>query len=373
MTTYYIDPALGSDSNAGTSAGAGNAWQTAAAAISLPVAAGDLINWKASATTTLTTTQSFTVAGTKGAPITWRGYTTTPGDGGRAAVTSATTTVNLFSVAADFQIFDSFAFSHTGATRGAGLIAAVANRNGISLLNSTINGCRNGVDGSNLVLFFFADLTVSNCEIKSCTVNGIANGGHTFLSGNFIHDNTGDGFNANNAAVANSGSIFALDRNVIYHNANNIKDTLTSGKRFYLLRNNTIHSATTDGVNIAVTSAQGLLLDLENNIIYGNTGNGVATAVAPFALVNRNNAYGANGTDRVTIGAGSGDVTLSGDPCTSAGASGNFALTTTAGGGGACRAAGFPGALIVGGTGFLDIGALQRADPVATGTIWMEG
>lgn len=44
----------------------------------------------------------------------------------------------------------------------------------------------------------------------------------------------------------------------------------------------------------------------------------------------------------------------------------NFSLNTTAGGGAAARAAGYPGVLASGGTGFLDIGVLQHADPAGT-------
>ncbi len=65
--------------------------------------------------------------------------------------------------------------------------------------------------------------------------------------------------------------------------------------------------------------------------------------------------------------AGTHDVTLTSDPFVN-GASQNFALTNTAGGGAAARAAGFPGTFLVGGTGFKDIGTMQHADPVVTPT-----
>lgn len=61
--------------------------------------------------------------------------------------------------------------------------------------------------------------------------------------------------------------------------------------------------------------------------------------------------------------AGAHDVVLTGDP-TVAGASNNFALNNTAGAGAACRAAGFPGVMAVGGTGYIDGGPLQHADPL---------
>lgn len=58
---------------------------------------------------------------------------------------------------------------------------------------------------------------------------------------------------------------------------------------------------------------------------------------------------------------GTGDVVLTVDPFVN-GATNNFALNSTAGGGAAVKAVGFPGALPNGGgTGFLDMGALQSA------------
>ena len=100
---------------------------------------------------------------------------------------------------------------------------------------------------------------------------------------------------------------------------------------------------------------------VSNCIFYDNNQYGIECD-GPGNLVLRNNAYGANGV-AATKNAPSavGTATLTGDPFTNA-ASGDFSLNDTAGAGAACRAAGFPGALIHGGTGFLDIGALQHED-----------
>ena len=66
--------------------------------------------------------------------------------------------------------------------------------------------------------------------------------------------------------------------------------------------------------------------------------------------------------------AGAHDVTLSADPFTN-GASQNFALNNTAGGGAAAKGVGFPGVLKVGGTGSLDLGGLQHVPSGGSGTI----
>ncbi len=60
-----------------------------------------------------------------------------------------------------------------------------------------------------------------------------------------------------------------------------------------------------------------------------------------------------------TIGA---KVTMTAD-CFTNRSSLDLSLNTTVGGGAACRGAGYPGALTVGGTGAADIGPLQHADP----------
>lgn len=58
-------------------------------------------------------------------------------------------------------------------------------------------------------------------------------------------------------------------------------------------------------------------------------------------------------------GAGVGDVTLTADPFTN-GAGDNFTLNSTSGGGAAVKGQGFPG-VVFGGTGHMDMGALQSA------------
>lgn len=76
MTEYYVDGAVGNDANAGTAEGAGNAWASMSHAATV-VAAGDIVNVKASVTYTEQVT--ITTVGTSTSFIVWRGYTTTPG------------------------------------------------------------------------------------------------------------------------------------------------------------------------------------------------------------------------------------------------------------------------------------------------------
>lgn len=82
-----------------------------------------------------------------------------------------------------------------------------------------------------------------------------------------------------------------------------------------------------------------------------------ATAVTSGGITNNHNAY----ATQSGYPASTSDVVLTGDP-TVAGASNNFALNSTVGAGAALRAAGFPGAYAVGGTGYQDIGPIQHQD-----------
>ena len=110
MTTYYVDGAVGSDANLGTSEGAGNAWLTIDHAMNT-VVAGDLVYVKASATYV----EQFTIdtVGTSASPIMFEGYTTTPGDGGMVTVDgSGSTNVGLrAAVTAAYYIFMNFTVS----------------------------------------------------------------------------------------------------------------------------------------------------------------------------------------------------------------------------------------------------------------------
>jgi hypothetical protein len=78
-----------------------------------------------------------------------------------------------------------------------------------------------------------------------------------------------------------------------------------------------------------------------------------------------NNAFFGNTSGaRNNITARPGDVTLSGNPFKNS-AGNDFALNALAGA--ALKAAGIPGVLAVGGTGYLDIGALQHQESSSGG------
>ena len=109
---------------------------------------------------------------------------------------------------------------------------------------------------------------------------------------------------------------------------------------------------------------------LINCVATGNSGkqfNLATTTETSHRLLNCAAKADGTGTDNFNIVSKIGFIILTADPFTNA-ASGDFSLNTTSGGGAACRAAGIPG-VFPGGTttGYLDIGAVQHADPAASG------
>lgn len=114
-----------------------------------------------------------------------------------------------------------------------------------------------------------------------------------------------------------------------------------------------------------LTGGHGLV---SNCIAEGNSGAGYTISSNAITTVNNagyNNTGGNVVTTSQTHCAQVGFVTLTASPFTNA-ASSDFSLNTTAGGGAACRAAGYPGTFPAGlTTGSLDIGAAQHRDPAS--------
>lgn len=88
-TNYYVDGAVGNDSNAGTSEGSGNALLTIAAGVAKLTAAGDHLYIKASVTYPSGNSAVYPLAGLAASPIITEGYTSTPGDGGMVTIDCA--------------------------------------------------------------------------------------------------------------------------------------------------------------------------------------------------------------------------------------------------------------------------------------------
>ena len=118
-----------------------------------------------------------------------------------------------------------------------------------------------------------------------------------------------------------------------------------------------------------MTTSYGAALSggVKNNILDSNAGWGInfTTAPATVASLVDYNAFRSNSLGTITLTkSGPHDVTLTANPFVAVG-SNDFSLNNTAGGGAACRFAGFPGPFAGGNsTGYLDIGAVQARWPM---------
>jgi hypothetical protein len=357
-----LDRACGSAASitAGTYA-VGGALLTWSILSNASLTAGNIIYIK-SGTYTITSTISLGASGndTNG-PISVIGYDVSRGDndGTRPILTSATTTVNLIALNGKFTwSFTNFKLTHTGATRGAGFIASTANASIMTFTNFIIDGCLNGFQCASLVSGFgMFQACIQNFQIQNCTNDGIelsnnGQGAASIVRDGTIFNCTTSGFDS---GASNTTSVI-LERVLISSNGKGVNlRSIVNG--MYSFLHCDIYKNTGDGIAAAGVAGNGNGYMFENNIIYGNGGFGINfTNTSPNVFIDRTNAFGSNtsgNANNYTLN--STDLTGIADPLTS---TTNPTLSSTS----VCKAAGFPGVFLSGGTGFPDIGILQHKD-----------
>jgi hypothetical protein len=376
-TTIVLDRATGSGT--GQTINIGGALDLCATAE--PLLTAGMTLWIKAGTQTITSNLALANSGdSTNGPISWRGYDQVRGDhtGNRPLITASTNSVDLIrgstSQETNCRIFDNINWSSTAGTPGNGICTGTGafGMRFLVVSNCKISGVKNGFIGDNATYNSFLGLYLANVEITSCTVDGIRNTSAPMtFDGCYVHGNAGYGLNLlSNPGTPGSSGIAGISFNssVFYSNSlggANLSEAgvlSTSGCQI-VLDHSVFVSNGGDGVKSGVANANLVLFSSENCIVYGNSGYGVnITNAAALVVVNRNNAYGNNTSGaRNNLAAGTNDVTLTADPFT-ARTGNDFTLNTTAGGGAACRGAGFPGAisgLVT--AGGADIGALQSA------------
>lgn len=166
MATYYVDITTGDDADTGLTEAL--AWKTFAKTQSAPIAAGDKVYVKGSAT--YTTRLVISVVGTTTAPIVFEGYTTTPGDEGMVTVTDTTNNTGLTPAAgSNYYVIKNFRFT------------------GMS-----------GVGAGNLTS---DSLTYKKCRFDTNGGNGVNGDLDCRFEGCYAHNNSGDGFNVGGPGV----------------------------------------------------------------------------------------------------------------------------------------------------------------------------
>lgn len=362
--TIYVDNVNGNNGNTGLSEA--QAFADIPTAIAAITGGGNTIYVQnAGSDYVLTATIAITAA-LKGDTTNGRnkivGYTTTPGArDGRPKITSATNSVNLFTLNDnDYWEFVHLELTHTASTRGNCFNAGTSTSTPLYFTDLIVDG----------VLTFMGSTFYSATSLINCVIRNTTSTSQAFtvrMTGDFygcyIHDNAGDGIRGGSAVVTR----ISLFSSIVAYNAGiGVNGGGTSSSYLLRIDNSTVAENTGDGIDVPANSST-TVLEISNNIIYGNSGEGLdqndeQSIVEAVTLLFQNNAWGSNtGGNYSGISAGVGDVTLSADPFTNAG-SRDFSLNNTAGGGAAVRELAFPTSFGSTTTSYRDIGASQHQD-----------
>jgi hypothetical protein len=283
------------------------------------------------------------------------GYTSTTTDGGQATVQATAAINGLTFTTASNCIWENFIFDGN-ATGTKGVVHA--GNFGSALVNCTIkNWTAEGVESSAIYVF-----SLTNCRVTGCAgTNGaiaVGTNAQVSLLGCTIDNNSKPGI-----YITSTAGIVCIRCN-IYENTGNgmtVGDGAYTGK--FVIYGCNFWANTSSGLSLATYAFSN---QVYNNIFVANGAYGINFTGLTAANIDLNFNYNAfynnttaNRSSNLT--ASPNDVTLTGDPFTNA-ASDDFSLNNTAGAGAACRAAGFPGVMMFGGTGYSDIGALQHQD-----------
>jgi hypothetical protein len=362
MATYYVDGTKADDTGDGLSEA--NAKKTVAAGIALMTTAGDKLYIKISATYLQTTTINVTVPGAANTGFfDVEGYLTTPGDEGAGSyvdMTCATNSIAFWSLNdAEFWRFKGLKLTHSAATRGHGFNGVTNATSQMWIENCIIDSCLIGLAG-------LITPNVINTEIKNSVLDA-ATCTNVRYYGCDIHDNGGDGYDSVGGSTA---TVWALNTIFDSNGGKGINQDSTNSTVQMILDHCIFVDNVSDGLFVGDPTVP--IASYISNCIFAYNGNPsagygqnhaeAAPEVNARMFLNRNNAYLSNTSGaRNNVGAGIGDVTLTVDPFVDR-TNRDFRLNNTAGGGAACRAAGFP-ALRSGGTttAYPDIG-LQHQD-----------
>lgn len=295
--------------------------------------------------------------GSTGLPIQVNGYTSSRGDSGRFTIQVTADYVVALGTIGNHYIWRNININCGGGTA----------RRGISVLSThqefrhvRVTGCTNR--GFNLdTQARLIDVEVSGSSVGAGVyvsagpqfLYGVRSTGNTNVAGFEIA--SANVFCVRCIADANTG---ASGHGFVFWGA-------AAGSVLAVFLNSVAHGNGGDGLRF-VDAASADNLVVMNSIFTSNTGCGINSAVTDWSARARssvtNNAFRSNtGGNNCNIAAGANDVALGADPFVNA-AGGNFALNES--GKTALNQAGWPGAMIGGGTGYLAIGPLQ---PEATG------
>jgi hypothetical protein len=277
------------------------------------------------------------------------GYGSTRGDSGQATITTATNSCTIFQCDGLGNqsnlacYFTNIIFSNTASSRSAWASQQAAAGGVLIFANCVFDGFTSII---NMTVY---QLVMINCEVKNNTAH-IADclAYSCLLVGCYFHGNTGTFF-----LDGGSFAVFTAKDCVFYNNGGAISVTapLAINSQFVVsVINCAIVSNSGTGISLASAGTNyPQPLYIVNTIIYGNGAFGinVGTSTSPSYSAGANNAMGGNTSGNVSGGytPPTGTVTLTANPFTNP-SGGDFTLNSTAGGGAACKAAGYQSTLI---------------------------
>lgn len=333
-----VDSSTGLTSGTGVTVNIGGALQTIAAGIAFMVAGN--ICWVKSGTYNITSSITFNPGNAlpNGVPTYLLGYNSSRGDNptgnNRPLINSSSAIASLVNVSKGPRVFAHFRLNGNDSVTDGLTMGDTFDMRGAQITNVKVEQTtRYGIVGQ---------ASNQHGGITGCEVTDLKTGATAGIYGGvcvacYVHDSPGVGFRLVQSAVSC------------------VADTMT-GDGFQLgdlgyavfVNHCVAYACGGDGFEFAETySSIGAFL---NSISYGNTGFGLkidkTERIARPNLIDYN-AVGSNTAGaRSNFQAGPHDVTLTADPFTDA-ANGDFSLNSTAGGGAALKALGFPPTLPV--------------------------
>ncbi len=325
--------------------------------------------WIKSGTYTVTAVAIDLTSVTSVTGLTFQGYQTSHGDntGTRPLITTATNSTKLVKCQSGNNLASltlrNISFSNTAGVRDDGVYASTVAACGFLLVdNCVLDGFVVGIRGDYSGDYYWNALDIIRTEIKNCSSHGISHDGPTNAYACWSHGNSGDGFSLQDSGGDNGiPSSMVLVKCV--SSGNNYGAKQGGGTQHSLVALGSVfYNNTLDGVNYSVSRS---IVDCINCIFDSNGQYGLSSFDTPGISNTLNNAFRNNTTAaHNNVPTDPSDITLTAIPFTNAG-SGDFSLNSTAGGGAALKATGFPG-LAPHGTGYIDVGALQSQAVAST-------
>lgn len=285
------------------------------------------------------------------------GYTSTRGDGGRATITTATNSVTLIGADNLKASFTNILFSTTAGTPAVGITQSGSDFPSVMFTNCKFTGFTQALNCSARTLTMI-DVEVTACTSSTGAIVINSNQIAAHFAGCYMHANTGPAVTMTASGGGYNGTLL-FTFTVLYANGTGVSGqsavNSNDSSAAWVFVNSALVSNTGDGVSIGASSGANYCpVALVSCVIENNGGYGVNVGTAATAGSNSwgnitngaSNAYRNNTSgDRNNFPVLPGDVTLTAEPFNNI-SSGDFTLNSTAGGGAACKSAGFQSTVV---------------------------